>query len=135
LGLSAYTAATAASAAEGQLAAMDAGGCPTNSLTVAASSFWCNSGDTGSDGPLLLLLLLLAADPLVMVSKGMGRGTRWGAAWRRVIRVCRATQASCSCTSTQCSRQLLIHQTSSVQGPVGTNGAAANAAEQAQEGA
>jgi hypothetical protein len=94
LGLSTYSAVTAASAAECQLGAMLAAGGPTSSRTTAASTAWCNSGDTGSELVPLLLLLAAAAAVVLGALEGSGVGTRWGAAWRSVMQAWRATQAS-----------------------------------------
>lgn len=92
-GLSTYTAPTAASAADGQLGATEGAGGPTSTLTAAASIAWCTSGGTGSAG-MLLTLLVVAAEG-VLWKTGVCVGTRWGAAWRRVMKVWRATQESC----------------------------------------
>lgn len=72
---------------------MEAAGGPTSTLTAAASMAWCTSGGTGSAGVLMLLAAATAA--VALWCTRMCVSVRWGAAWRRVMKVWRTTQESC----------------------------------------
>lgn len=109
-GLSAYRAPTAASAADGQLNAMLAGGAATSRRTKSASTSCSMSA--GSWSLLVPVLLLLVPTAAVAAAEGPEvaeptaacmrlDGVRCAAAERKVRQVWRASQASCN--NQQCS--------------------------------